>query len=137
MMLGGVGSPVVPMVTVLLFGSIVRVVVPVAVGLACAAGGVAVQVVVGLRGPVVRVAGDALGDGRSAGGVSGGGALGDVGGKGVACDGPGDVGDGNGELAMPMRGVFFGTQRVAAVGYALAGGGAGGVVGEGAVGSNR
>ena len=91
------------------------------------------------RGAVVRVAGDAVGDGGAAGGVSGGGALGDVDGEGAACDGPGDVGDGDGErgmamLAMPMGGVLYGMQRVAAMGDAQGGGGAGGVVGEGAVG---
>ena len=90
----------------------------------------------------MSVAGDALGDGGSAGGVSGGGALGDVDGEGVASDGAGDVGDGNVErvvamLAMPMGRVLYGMQRAAAVGYAPADGGAGGVVGEGAVGSNR
>ena len=37
-------------------------------------------------------------------------------------------------LAMPMGGVLYGMQRVAAVGYAPGAGGAGGVVGEGAVG---
>ena len=94
------------------------------------------------RGAVVRVAGDAVGDGGAAGVVSGCGALGDVDGEGVACGGPGDVGDGDGErammmLVMPMGGTLYGMQRVAAVGYAPGGGGAGGVVGEGAVGSNR
>ena len=94
------------------------------------------------RGAVVRVAGDAVGDGGAAGGVSGGGALGDVDGEGVACDRPGDIGDGDGERAMampamPMGGVLYGMQRVAAAGYAPSGGGAGGVVGEGAVGGNR
>ena len=61
------------------------------------------------RSAVVRVAGDAVGDGGAAGGVSGCGALDDVDGEGVACGGSGDVGDGNGEramamLVMPMRG---------------------------------
>ena len=78
----------------------------------------------------------------AAGGVSGGGALGDVDGEGVACDGPGDVGDGDGEramamLAMPMGGVLYGMQRVAAVGYVPGGCGVGGVVSDGAVGGNR
>ena len=63
----------------------------------------------GARGAVVRVAGNAFGDGGAAGGVSGVCAFGDVGGEGVPCDGPGDVGDGDGEramamLAMPIRG---------------------------------
>ena len=94
------------------------------------------------RGAVVRVAGDAVGDGGAAGGVSGCGALGDVDVEGIACDRPGDVGDGDGERAMAMLamltgGVLYGMRRVAAVGYAPDGGGAGGVVGEGAVGSNR
>ena len=94
------------------------------------------------RGAVVRVAGDAVGDGGAAGGVSRGGALGDVDGEGVACDAPGDVGDGNGEramamLAMPMGGVLYGMQQVAAMGHAPVGGGAGGVVREGAVWSNK
>ena len=91
------------------------------------------------RGAVVRVAGDAVGDEAAAGGVIGGGALGDVDGEGAACDGPGGVGDGDGERAMamlvlPMKGVSYEMQRVAAVGYAPGGGGAGGVVSEGAVG---
>ena len=94
------------------------------------------------RGAVVRVAGDAVGDGGAAGGVSGCGALGDVNGEGVACSGPADVPDGDGEgpmvmLVMLIGGVLYGMQRVVAVGYAPDGGGAGGVVGEGAVGSNR
>ena len=37
-------------------------------------------------------------------------------------------------LALPMGGLLHGMQRVVAVGYALGGDGAGGVVGEGAVG---
>ena len=69
----------------------------------------------------------------------GGGALGDAAGEGAAGDGPGDVGDGDGEramvmLALLMGGVLHATQRLVAVGYALGGGGAGGVVGEGAAG---
>ena len=37
-------------------------------------------------------------------------------------------------LALPIAGVLYGVQRVVAVGYAPGGVGAGGVVGEGAVG---
>ena len=68
------------------------------------------------RGAVVRVAGNAVGEGGAAGGVSGGGALDDVDGEVLACDGPVDVGDGDGEramamLAMPMGGVLYGMQQ--------------------------
>ena len=94
------------------------------------------------RGAVVTDAGDAVGDGGAAGCVSGGGALGDVDGEGVACDGQGDVGDRDNEratamLAMPMGGVLYRMQQVVVVGYAPGGGGAGGVVSEGALGGNR
>ena len=87
----------------------------------------------------MRVSSGAAGDFGTAGGVIGGGALGDVDGEGFAGDGPGDVGDGDGEramamLALPFRGVSHGMQQPVAVGYAPGGGRLGGVVGEGAVG---
>ena len=87
----------------------------------------------------MRVASGAAGDGGAAGGVIGGGALGDVDGEGATGDGPGNVGDGDGQramamLALLMGGVLHGTQQVVAVRYAPGGGGAGGVVGEDAVG---
>ena len=89
------------------------------------------------RGAVVRAASGAAGDWGTAGGVIGGGALGDV--DGLVPQVMDRV-----TLVMAVvsgrwrcwrrrcRGVLHGTQRMVAVGYAPGGGGAGGVVGEGA-----
>ena len=104
-------SMVLPMVMALPVVSIVRVLHRVAVRLVCAAAGVTVQVVVRLgapsRGCCPRCSGWW-------------GVFGDVDGEGVADDGPGDVGDSDGERAMampvlPMGRVLHGMQRVAAV----------------------